>query len=425
MKKQLKRHFPLLALLVLVSVPSQAFADDIEGADALAPAGESELMGSHEADVDSARYRPGKGLEIKSKDELFNLVTRLRLQTLVTYSDADGEDAELGLLLRRARLQFIGNTFGEHNKFKAEFAFSPRDLRMTDFGGGNAVLRESPLLSWYLEFDHLRDLTVRVGQYKIPFSRQRVISSGNLQMVDRAIANGEFNLDRDIGIDLRSKDFLGLGLFRYYAGIYNGEGRSAFSNGDTNLMYLARIEVLPLGIFRDYSEADFERLSRPGVSIGLGYAYTPDARGLAVNRGRAPADGGTTDFHNLTADVTLKYLGFSLASEVFLRSGKRNPGSATDEMGAPIPTEDPRQGYGWFAQAGYLLPRKPIEIAARYGAVRGYGDTSLGDSDELGLAASYYFAHHPLKLQADAFNLWSEDFSDGETRVRVQMQVAF
>ena len=68
--------------------------------------------------------------------------------------------------------------------------------------GSNVILRESPLLSYYLEFDYLRDLTVRVGQYKIPFSRQRVISSGNQQMVDRSIANGEFNLDRDIGIDI-------------------------------------------------------------------------------------------------------------------------------------------------------------------------------------------------------------------------------
>ena len=401
-----------------------ALAGGISGADALVPSGEKELMGSHHVDLETATYRPGKGLSISSSDGKFGLITRLRLQKLATFSDATGERAEMGFLLRRARLQFIGNTFGKHNKFKAEFALSPRDLRMTQ-DGSNTITRESPLLTWYMEFDHLRDLTVRIGQYKIPFSRQRVISSGNQQMVDRAIANGEFNLDRDIGIDVRSKDLLGLGLFRYYLGIYNGEGRSAYSNGNSDLMVLGRFEFLPLGMFKDYSEGDHQRLSRPGVSIGVAYAYAPDASGTLVNRGGTHNDEGTTDFHNFTSDVTLKYMGLSLSSEFFWRKGYRDAGPAVNEDGMLIGEERARNGHGWFAQAGYLLPRIPLEFAGRFGRVIAGKESSLSDGSEAGLAVSYYVGQHPFKLQADAFQLWNDEFSDGTTRARVQLQLAF
>lgn len=388
--------------------------------------GEKELMGTHKAKLGATKWRPGKGLHVESEDGKFSIVTRVRLQPRVTVTNASGSEASMGMILRRARLQFIGNTFGKHNKYKAEFAFSPRDLRVTD-DGLNKIPRETPLLTWYLEFDHLKNATVRLGQYKIPYSRQRVISSGNLQLVDRALANGEFNLDRDIGIDIRSKDLFGLGKFKYYVGVYNGEGRSAFTEGTRDLMYLARFEYLPFGLFKDYSEGDFQRLSKPGLSIGVAYAYAKNAVGTRVNRRGGPADGGTTDFNLGNLDATFKYKGLAISGELHWRDGTRNPGNAVDEMGNPIPEEAARNGIGYFAQAGYLLPRKKIEIAGRFGQLFGADDSSLSDRNEAGVALSYYMAQHPFKLQADAFQEWNpnDSFSDGVTRVRVQLQLAF
>jgi len=393
------------------------------GAGPLAAEDAPEAAGGLAANLQKIKWKPGKGLAVESNDGQFELITRVRVQMLATGQKEEGSDEELGLMLRRARLQFIGKAFGEHNKFKAELAFSPRDLRFTTLDA-TVVPRESPLLTWYLEFDHIRDLTVRVGQYKIPFSRQRVISSGNQELVDRSIANGEFNLDRDIGVDIRSKDLFGLGMLRYYAGIYNGEGRSVFANGDKNLMYLARFEFLPLGLFKDYSEGDLERLEKPGLSIGAAFAYAKDAGGNRVNRG-APADGGTTDQRTAVLDATFKYQGLSLSSEFFWRAGDRNPGGAVDDLGMLIPEEAPRDGTGWFAQAGYLFPTLPLQFAGRYGEVRGSGTSSLSTQHEGGAAVSYYFAGHPLKIQGDLFRLWASDFSDGTTRGRVQLQAAF
>lgn len=404
-----------------------AEADKIAKDESLLPEGEKELMGKHPVNSTEAHYKPGKGLSVSSADGKFKIATRLRVQPRFTTENASGTPAEVGLLLRRARLQFAGNAWGKHNKFKAEFAVSPKDLRMKEIDG-NTVLRESPLLTWYLEFDQIRDLTVRVGQYKLPFSRQRVISSGNLQMVDRSIANGEFNLDRDVGLDIRSKDLFGLGMFKYYLGVTNGEGRSSFESNNTDFMYTARLEFLPLGMFKDYSEGDFERLSKPGLALGVAYALAQGAHGTKVNRNGAPKDGGTTDFNAVVVDATFKYQGFAFSSEFFWREGTREAGDKLDDAGVAIPTQDARNGIGWFAQAGYLLPRMPIEFTGRFGQIIASDSSSLGDSSEAGVAASYYFAQHPFKLQADAFQIWkddSQDFADGTTRVRVQMQYAF
>lgn len=385
--------------------------------------GEKEKSSKHPADAASARWKPGTGLTIDSQDGMFSLATRVRVQVLGEAVNESGSPAEVGILLRRARLQFKGHSFGEHNKFKAEFAFSPRDLRIKSIDGNN-VVRETPLLTWYMEFDQNPNATVRVGQYKVPFSRQRVISSGNQQMVDRSVANGEFNLDRDIGFDIRSKDLFGLGHFRYYAGIYNGEGRSAFELGASDLMYLARVEYLPFGIFRDYSESDFERLSRPGVSIGAGYMYAPNALGTKVNRNGTPVDGGTTDVHSANLDLTIKYRGFAASGEVHMREGTRNPSNGATEADADF--DHARNGLGWFAQAGYLLPEQLIEVSGRVGQILPSDTSALSKRSEAGIALSYYPGGHPFKFQGDIFQLWDEsDFGDGETRARIQMQYSF
>lgn len=99
--------------------------------------------------------------------------------------------------------------------------------------------------------------------------------------------------------------------------------------------------------------------------MGVAYAYLQNARRNAGILGEVPADEGTTNFHNVTADVMFKLAGFSLLSEFYYREGTRNPGTARDSSGQPIPLEPARDGMGFFAQVGYLLPRTALEVGAR------------------------------------------------------------
>ncbi len=400
---------------------------DRKAGDHLRPRGEAERVGKHPVEPEKGTYKPGTGLTLTSKDGRFQLATRLRAQFRYTL-DHEGESNDLshGLQIRRARLQFKGHVFNEHNRFKTELAVSPRDM-----GFDGDVTHRTPILDWYFDFDYLRDLTVRIGQYKVPFSRQRVVSSGDLQLVDRSLANGEFNLDRDIGLDLRSKDLFGLGKLRYYAGVYFGEGRDQYRPSNFDMFYLARVEVLPFGMFQDYKEADFERSLRPRLSLGAAYAFVDGAVGNKGIRGSTPSDGGTTDYHNATADMMFKLGGLSVFADVFFRQGTRTFGDAVvvedDGTEAPAPREAPRNGVGWSAAAGYLIPRVPLELAGRYSQMLPtQGATSLSRRDEAGGGISYYFAGHPLKLQLDYF----AQYRDGRVRdagnvVRLQLQAAF
>jgi len=88
-----------------------------------------------------------------------------------------------------------------------------------------------------------------------------------------------------------------------------------------------------------------------------------------------------------------------------------------------------RDGTGLHIQAGYLIPRMPLELALRYATVNGSdeaGNDGLTDLQEYAAGVSYYFAYHQLKLQADYTRLVPDgEFGDGQDQVRAQLQIAY
>ena len=356
-------------------------------------------------------FEIGEGFVLE-KPELYKLAIRVRGQFLYLLEDA--EEAEQSFQLRRMRVSFGGYVFAKQIQYKLELAFAPRDLAYRD---GSPT--QSPLLDLYFRFSQLRDLTFQIGQYKVPFNRERVISSGDLNLVDRSLTNAEFALERDLGFDFRSKDLFGLGFLRYYLGMYIGEGRNTFELSDFGLMYVARLEALPLGLFDDYSEGDLERSESPKLSIGVSYAFLDEAKRDRGINGSVPDDEGTTDFHVIEGDVFFVWQGLSLLSEIFWRDGRRDPGEAA-------PAELPRDGWGFMIQPAYLLPFFDLEVAARFSRVNPRSGSSLTKISELGGGLNYYFVEHSMKLQADFFHLWDRsDIGDGTDVFRVQLQAAF
>lgn len=387
--------------------------------------------------VEESVYRIGKGWSISSKDQRFSLQLRGRIQLRYDLEVPHRPDAtpQHSLQIRRARVVLMGHVFSPHVKYHFQFGFSPRDMQ-NDLPNENGSIRRNPLRDARLEFDRLRDFTVWMGQMKVPFSRQRIISSSNMNLVDRSLVNAEFNLDRDLGVQAMSKDLGGLGNhLAYYAGVFMGEGRNAFELTDFGLLYVGRFEVLPFGKFDDYTEGDLARSRKPGMSIGAAYAFHDDAHAARGNVGDRPADDGTTDFHHATADLVFKWRGLSVSTAAHLRRGtQRRGGGAIDDTGTPIATAPARQGVGWYGQLGVMLPRIPLELVGRYGFARAvFGRSSLPDADEAGGGLNWYFVGHDLKLQLDYFRSWDESMGtspaeaarNGTDRVRVQVQLYF
>ena len=375
----------------------------------------------HPATQTHSSFIPGKGLKVVSGDGRFALATRLRAQFL--YSVMEGQSAPTHLFeLRRARAVFNGHGFGTDKRFKIELAFSPRDLGYEPGQG----IAHVPLLSWFVDLGDSRDLRVKAGQYKVPFSRQRVVSSGNLQLVDRSIANAEFNLDRDTGVEIHSEDLGGLDLLDYHLGVFMNRGRNLQAPTNVSPMVLARLELTPFGRFRDYSEADLKRMNKPKLALGVAAGWLQGAvkdRGIL---GAAYPEGVTGDTLALTADVVFKFRGLSILGEFFYRDVTLQgvPAGDPNNPDAAVAPPAARDGTGWVLQAGYLLPQRLLEIAARVGQVTpADASSSLPGRGEVGGGVSWYPGGHPWKIQADVFHLWDEGrFDEGELRFRLQLQ---
>ena len=388
---------------------------------------DQEKQEDHEVKI---MMKPGKGVTFISHDNRFKFNTSLRAMFLYDYKrPEDGPEPSQLFQIRRARLYFQGHVWGKHNIYKVELALSPRDLGRDDLqvlqsassSTTQNIIGHNPVLSWYMQFNQLRDASLRMGQYKIPYSRQRVISSGKQQLVDRSIANAEFNLDRDLGFDLRSSNLAGLNSFKYYAGLYIGEGRNASDhiavNNDLGLMYLFRIEYFPFGIFKsDYSESNFTRNRIPEVSIAASGVYLQNVAG---NRGIlgssvTPRDGASVvNSNHISTDIMIKYLGASLQAEWHWREFQK--------------TTEGRNGFGGFIQLGYFVYRDKAEFAARVGANRNFGSyRNIQDINEAGAGFNYFIDKHYFKLQFDVFHLYEpHKFAYGTTRFRAQLQASF
>ena len=91
----------------------------------------------------------------------------------------------------------------------------------------------------------------------------------------------------------------------------------------------AGLEVLPLGMFDDHHQSDAKQRHRPGLALGFAYAFLDEAKGNRGILGPVPSDGGTTDTHNATADVTFKVRGVSIHGAAYWRDGRRDYGNAT------------------------------------------------------------------------------------------------
>jgi phosphate-selective porin OprO and OprP len=404
--------------------PNSGFSFDTNIPEAIdpAPVEAPSVMSDRPVAASTISFQPGKGLLIQSEDGEFSLRTRFWAQVLYGYRNNESEldDASQQLSLPRARTVFDGSFFGEHNHYFAQLGFSPVDA------DDPAQTTSSPVLDWYFDFDHLSDLSLRVGQHKVPHTRERLISGAELQLVDRSIVDAEFTFDRDVGAALHSQDLLGLDLLRYSLGIYSSRGRTHQPKENFGLMYVGRLELLPFGLFDDYSEADLQRNAEPRLSIGLSYARIQNAITNRGVLGAPPSDGGSTDINSYTADFMLKYSGLSLEGALAVRRARRDPQASTPGF------EAGRDGLGWTIQAGYLLPEVDLEVVARAAQVRFRDVTGLPNQYEYGAGLNYYFSQHPLKLQLDYFRPGVQLFdvtgvdrgTDFSTQVRVQLTAA-
>lgn len=367
---------------------------------------------------------PGKGFKFETADKLHSIDLRLRIQARADQSmNIDPSTNTTNFMVRRSRIQMGGKLFGDDWKYYFQIGLADRD-KETD--------RRIPLRDASITYNKHRDAKIIFGQMKIPFSRQRWNSSSALQMVDRSIVQSELNLDRDVGVVLFSEDFLGMDRkLAYYVGVFGGNGRNRAENNTPGVLTVARLIYSPWGGIskggdnNDWlSEVDFNRYKTPKVAFGGAVAYNK-------NSNRSLSTFGTQyefarfDYAHATAEVYLKWLGFSFTLEGL----KRKADSPYDEknISGTLKREYSRAAEGAFIQFGYLFQNN-WEVSMRFGEYKPIGQTdpNLVRSSEKGIALSHYFLSHNLKLQMDYFNYKGNPaVADGDHQLRFQMQVFY
>ena len=350
----------------------------------------------------------GKGLlNIQAKDTTFSMNISARMQFLTSSIWSESDDyfgrPESNFLVRRARLKFKGFAYSPKLTYKLELGLSNRDI-----SGANQFTSNAPryILDAYVRWNFYKNFTLQAGQGKLPGNIERVISSGDLAMVDRSILNSKFNIDRDLGLQLHhhfklSEKFIVKEIFA----ISQGEGRNITAGNLGGHQYTGRVEVLPFGNFKskgDYRGADLEREQTPKLLVGVVYDLNNDAVKSRSNQGSylETADGFyQTDVSTLFFDAHFKYRGFSIMAEYADRDADAPLARNADNSltGAVV-----NIGNATNFQMGYVLPSN-LAITGRYTHIN-FDEivSSKNKITQYTLGLSKYVAKHKLKIQMDA-----------------------
>ncbi len=367
-----------------------------------------------------------KGLFFQSKDKKFSMKTRIRMQPRYEYTANDNKADDSTFRMRRLKFSWEGNAFSKNLSYKVQIV--PTASKSEDF------LEDAALT--YKVADEFK---FNFGQFKVPYNRQQITSSGRQQFPDRSLASDEFRfstIDRattttctfpgggtvaGVGIacgsgatastsdkDTARKFHYDLGamfqgeLFNkkleYNLAFTNGSGLNR-TNANKDLLYTGRLVWNVLGQY-GYSESDVEGSEHPALMIGASGGYNVQD----VTKTKILQAGGELGF---------KYKGASLQAEYFLRHNN------------PTGTAKSTKDHGYYAQAGYFVIPNHLEIAARASQYLKAG-ASNNKSEYTG-AVNYYFFGHDLKLQGDYSYLPRQESSGNlaDHRFRLQLQAWF
>ncbi|NNK60437.1 MAG: porin [Flavobacteriaceae bacterium] len=376
--------------------------------------------------TDSPKF--GKGLfNLVGKDSSWTMKIGTRMQFLAISNWEEGNSNEANFLVRRARLKFDGYAFSPKLKYKMELGLSNRDI-----SGASAFTSNAPryILDAVIKWNFAPGFEFWFGQTKLPGNVERVISSGNLALVDRSMLNSRFNIDRDVGIQLRHEfNLTDKFVVREKIAMSQGEGRNITSGNLGGHQYTARVELLPFGTFEskgDYSGADLKREQTPKLSLAATYDFNNNAVKDRSNQGSYMSiDDGDgfyeTNITTLFVDAMFKYKGFSFMGEYANRDADDPFAKNSDDT---LTGDVVQVGNSLNLQAGYLF-KSNWAVTGRFTNIDWDTDiTGRSAQNQYTLGVSRYIVGHKLKVQTDISHL-EIDNGNNELMYRLQFDIHF
>lgn len=367
-------------------------------------------------------YSYGKGLGLTSPDSLFQLNIRFRMQNRVTYIENDGENGAYDGQIRRLRLRFDGYVGNPKFLYAIQLSFAPGDVGEIKEGENINIIRDAvvfyrPNKHWNIGF----------GQTKLPGNRQRVNSSGGLQLTDRTINNAKFTIDRDFGFQAHHlNEFKDKFSYNFKAALSTGEGRNSTEKADDGIAATGKIELFPLGAFTKdgtYFEGDVVREKKPKLMFSGAFQQNNHARRTQGQLGNDLFEQRT--MKSVLLDGMFKYNGWSAMASFMSRTANDNavtvnPDDITEASYVFI-------GNGFDYQLSYNT-KKNYEFIGRYSIQKvGHDIEALTpNTKQYSLGVTKYIWEHAFKLQAE-LNYDTLDYFDGSTKnnwyLRFQVEI--
>lgn len=408
----------------------------------------------------------GKGLNFYGQDSSFHVKFGFRFQNLYqgTWNVANDdigslEDHNSRFLIRRSRLKFNGFAFSPRLRWKIELALTNRDMAngavtpemsnasnlvLDAFADYRLFAYNGSDVNTYKNADFY-GMFVRFGQGKLPGNVERVVSSANLQLVDRSLVNSRFNIDRDLGIQIWNKHKVaGDFVMKEKIAIGQGEGRNITQGSFDGYNYTGRVEFLPFGLFKkdkdDYVGSALTYYKSPKVMVGVGYDINDNA---VRNRGQLGSfiqDGNGKYYgeqlNTIFADAVVKYKRFSLMTEYMDKKTADGTSEVLDRGGNRVGNFT--TGRGLNVQAGMILNKKNTHAFHKMTGKKGpFGELELvgrvttvdftngrNDENQYTVGLNSFFSGHQLKLQADLTYIDIIGADDG-LMFRTQLDVHF
>ncbi|HYX92858.1 MAG TPA: porin [Myxococcaceae bacterium] len=303
------------------------------------------------------------GLDVGGRIQLIGLAQRV--------NDPIRDQTRMYMFIHQARLNLDGHFDGF--KYLVTLGFAGEDEARAPSPGVSLGL-----LDMYVDVPirPLGNTYLRVGQFKIPYSLERLEDPGTLAFSDRSIQNVAFRMGRDYGLALYSN----VGVVKGAVGVFSGGGR------DVPERFLPLVLGTPMlvaragldnGVFENaFAQKPAQSVQGPKAAAFINALYLKDSqighstvlnvhlgeRSLLVNPNWNPYMAATPfsrgDFWEIGADVAGR---LPAGSGAIVAEAEVNRGRYANDYGAVAAN-------GGRAQLGYEW--KPIEATVRYAVIR-------------------------------------------------------
>ena len=286
---------------------------------------------------------------------------------------------------------------------------------------------DNRLLDLRATYKFADSLSIRIGQWKSEFNRERIDSSGKQQFVERSVVTPWFTIDRQQAIMASGQLAKGSRVdTSYWFGWLSGAGRG----GDTSEaegLWLARAQWNFDGRVLGFSQSAISRPDEPTGSVAVaavsgksGFTAFSSAGG-----GQMPGfSNGESDQYRIQQfmfETSYQHGGFSWQQELHWKSVDDTLGTETRTL------------IGGYAQAGMFFSEvfesfpEPMELAIRIASVDPNRALPGDYEKEVTLASNWFFNGHRNKLTLDLSRVIRRQApeTDASNRIRVQWDWSF